>query len=86
MELKIFFFVLLMVDGWAEPIIQEANVRSPFNLPKGYGPWIRPTVGQIWPQPQLQQSNNKFMVLRPSNFLFQVCIEVRKQKVDFDYS
>ena len=42
MELKIFFFVLLMVDGWAEPIIQEANVRSPFNLPKGYGPWIRP--------------------------------------------
>ena len=78
--MKIFLFLLLIV-GWAESNTQKTNLRFPFDLPKGYGPWIRPTVGQIWPQPQLQQSTNNFMVLRPSNFEFQViCVDGRKLK------
>lgn len=71
MELKICLLLLLTV-GWAESNSQKANPRFPFHLPKGSGPWIRPTVGQVWPQPQLQQPTKNFMILRPDHFQFQV--------------
>ena len=57
----------------------STNLGFPFDLPKGFGPWIRPTVGTIWPHPQLQQSSSDFMVLRPTIFQFEV-----KQKFCFD--
>ncbi len=56
MKKIIFLFLLLdFLNGWAESNSQKSNLRFPFDLPKGEGPWIRPSIGQIWPQPQLQQ-------------------------------
>lgn len=75
MAIKSVSFLLLLLDfslGLAEPDFQKANLRFPFDLPKGNGAWIRPTVGQIWPKPQLEQSTDNFMVLRPSDFHFQI--------------
>lgn len=73
MKKIIFLFLLLdFLVGWAESNSQKSNLRFPFDLPKGNGAWIRPSIGQIWPQPQLQQSTNNFMVLRPNDFKFQI--------------
>ena len=44
----------------------------PFTLPKGAGPWVHPTSGQIWPKPQFQTSSPSFLILRPSLFQFEV--------------
>lgn len=71
MFLKTCFIIL--IAGWAESSTRNSNLRFPFDLPKNYGPWIRPTVGKIWPHPQLQESSDNFMVLRPNSFQFQVC-------------
>lgn len=55
MSLSFLFLLLDFCPGLAEPDIHKASLRFPFDLPKGNGAWIRPTVGQIWPKPQLEQ-------------------------------
>lgn len=70
------FLFLLLFIGWVTCNSQVKNIKFPFDLPKGGGPWIRPTVGQVWPQPQLQQPTGNFMVLRPNTFKFQVEIHL----------
>ncbi len=52
--------------------VSQAELTFPFDLPKGYGAWTRPTSGEVWPKPQLQKSFDSFMVLRPNFFQFQV--------------
>ena len=63
-------FLLVLVAGLTAAL--EKNLKFPFDLPKGYGPWVHPTAGQVWPQPQLQNTSSNFMVLRPNVFKFQV--------------
>ena len=63
---------LVLAAGWT--VALEKNLKFPFDLPKGYGPWVHPTAGQVWPQPQMQNNSNSFMVLRPNVFQFQVCL------------
>lgn len=65
-------FALCLLFGCVASNSQMKNVKFPFDLPKGNGPWIRPTVGQVWPQPQLQQPTSNFMILRPNEFKFEV--------------
>lgn len=65
-------FALFLLFGCVASNSQMKNIRFPFDLPKGNGPWIRPTVGQVWPQPQLQQPTSNFMILRPNEFKFEV--------------
>ena len=62
---------IMLLIGWSMAL--EKNLHFPFDLPKGSGPWIHSTVGQIWPQPQFQEPSNSFMILRPNTFQFQVC-------------
>jgi len=61
---------LVLAAGWT--VALEKNLKFPFDLPKGYGPWVHPTAGQVWPQPQMQNNSNSFMVLRPNVFQFQI--------------
>lgn len=71
MELKLSLLLLITI-GLVDSESGKTNLRFPFDLPKGFGPWLHPTVGQVWPQPHLQESTNNFMVLRPNSFEFQV--------------
>ena len=61
---------LVLLAGWTAAL--EKNLQFPFDLPKGYGPWVHPTAGQVWPKPQMQDTSDNFMILRPSTFQFQV--------------
>lgn len=64
--------LLTLMAGCA--VALEKNLQFPFDLPKGYGPWVHPTAGQVWPQPQMQDTSNDFMVLRPNIFQFEVIL------------
>lgn len=72
----LFLLVFALTTGWATSNSQLKNVKFPFDLPKGSGPWTRPSVGEVWPKPQLQKSTSNFMILRPNTFKFQVCFIV----------
>lgn len=65
--------LLLLFSGSAECFSSNlTKLQFPFDLPKGLGPWIRPTSGKVWPEPQQIESTNNFFVLRPNAFRFQI--------------
>ena len=64
---------LLTGSGSAESG-QLENVGLPFVIPKIWGPWTHPTVGQVWPHPQQVSTFSDYMVLRPHTFQFRVSL------------
>lgn len=34
----------------------------------GYPPLVHPTVGDVWPRPQMVQGNSTYMIVRPETF------------------
>lgn len=64
--------VLVLAIPLAEFKVHKVHSRYPFDLPKTFGAWVMPTSGAIWPEPQLKQTSNDFLVLRPMEFEFKV--------------
>lgn len=50
--------------------IGDCYIRDP-------GPQVFATNGEIWPKPQLQSKSEKFLVIQPQFFEFQVCLYFR---------
>ena len=70
-------FIVVLIFGTVDQSTSNSqleNVQFPFDLPKGIGPWMRPSVGEVWPKPQLQKSTDNIMILRPNHFKFQVIL------------
>ncbi|KAK2704849.1 beta-hexosaminidase subunit alpha-like [Artemia franciscana] len=66
---SVFGFSILNL-GLCVTVLALDTEDFPFNLPKGSGPWIRPTVGNPWPFPQQWKTSNEFLVIRPNLFQF----------------